>query len=178
MGHASIEVADPEKFADFLIEFAEDPECNVARLAEACGLPKGTARHIADRLRTRYLPVTEKIKEFTTASLLEKIESKLPMLLDGITQEKVTDSALREIAVAFGVLAEKRQLLKGEPTQILSHAERQNLNELLPSLVHEAKRRGITIDVDYEEVPNVTLTPATQTRDDNKQRKRDAKNRR
>ena len=42
-------------------------------------------------------------------------------------------------------LIEKRQLLKGEPTQIISVDERKTLNQLLPLLIVEAQRRNVEI---------------------------------
>lgn len=39
-----------------------------------------------------------------------------------------------------------RQLLRGEPTQIVSIDDRKTLNELVPALVKAAQRRGIIID--------------------------------
>lgn len=153
------EITNPEKFADFLVQWAEEPEVNVTRLAKACGLPETTARQVIKRLETKYQPVTEAVTQVTNQSLLKQIDSKLPMLLDGITKEKVKDAQLREIAVAFGVLAEKRQLLRGEPTQILSHEERQNLDKLGPAILKEIKRRGMVVDTDFVEVPSVSVSP-------------------
>jgi hypothetical protein len=43
-------------------------------------------------------------------------------------------------------MIEKRQLLRGEPTQIISDAERKKLHELLPLAIAEAQRRGLTLD--------------------------------
>lgn len=153
----SAEVKNPEAFAEFLIEYATDPEQNITALAEACGLPVSSARHIIQRLQGKYQPVTEAVRAMTTDSLIKQIESKLPMLLDGITKKKVDDAPIREIAVAFGVLAEKRQLLKGEPTQILTYEERSNLNKVAPAIIKEMERRGMTIDVEYHEVPSVSV---------------------
>lgn len=154
----SIEVAKPEIFADFLVRWAEESEPNIAALAEACGLPPDTARAVVKRLETKYQPITEVVKRGTTKALLAQMEEKLPMLLDGITQEKINDSALREIAVAFGVIAEKRQLYKGEPTQILTHGERSNINDLIPAIMKEAERRGMTIDAEFHEVPDIKVS--------------------
>ena len=41
-----------------------------------------------------------------------------------------------------GILLEKRQLLSGEPTHILSTEDRMSLNKLAPALEAEFRRRG------------------------------------
>jgi hypothetical protein len=49
--------------------------------------------------------------------------------------------------LGLGVMIEKRNLLRGEPTAIISDHERKKLHELLPALLEEAKRRGaVTLD--------------------------------
>lgn len=179
------EIKSPEKFADFLVSYAKSPGETIASLARQCGLPERTALRIVERLEGVYQPVTEEIRRGTTESLIKQIEQKLPMLLDGITQDKVNNSALREIAVAFGVLAEKRQLLRGEPTQILTYEERDNMNKLAPYLLKELERRGMVVDVDYQEVPNISVAPpdvvqdsaVSKTAAEHERRKNRAKNR-
>jgi len=161
----AVEVADPEKFADFLVGYAHDPAQNITELARRCGLPEATARSIVRRLDGKYQPVTDEVRRITTDSLVKNIESKLPILLDAIDTDKVGNATLRDIAVAFGVLAEKRQLLKGEPTQILSYEERKNLNDLLPAIYKEAKRRDMPIDVEYHEIPSAVVSAPSTIQD-------------
>lgn len=156
--HLAVENTKPEKFAEVLLEFIENPDLTLNRLAEDTGLAPKTIAAIRDRMAARYQPVVEEIGRITTGKLVERIEQKLPMLLDGITQKKVNDATLRDIAVAFGVLAEKRQLLNGEPTHILTYQERTAMNELGPAILKELERRGMAVDVDFEEVPMVNVT--------------------
>lgn len=162
----TIEKADPELFADFFVRWAEDTTGNIAQLADACGLPRKTAQNIVRRLETRYQPVAEVVKRGTTKALLEQMEEKLPMLLDGITKTKIKDAQLREIAVAFGVIAEKRQLFKGEPTQILSQGERQNLDDLAPLMMKELHRRGMVVDADFHEVASPRVSPPMEVQEE------------
>ena len=150
----SLENTDPEKFADFLVGFAEDPECNLAKLAKRCGVPKGSVDALVRRIESRYLTVLDETKKVTTKLLLEKMDVALPLLLDKLSdKELINNSALREIAVSVGVLLEKRQLLRGEPTQIMTLAERKSMGELAPAIVAELEKRGETIDVEFEDIP-------------------------
>lgn len=158
-GDGATENFHPEMVADLVVSMAENPGESVMALARACGMKESTARNIVTRMNMRYQPVIEEVRKVTSASLIEQIEEKLPILLDAITVKKVNESALREIAVAFGVLAEKRQLLKGEPTQIMTYGERDNINNLLPFLVDEAKRRGMVVDASFREIVDVNIIP-------------------
>ena len=57
----------------------------------------------------------------------------------------MADANYRDLCMGLGILVEKRQLLKGEPTQIISVDERKTLNQLLPPLIVEAQRRNVAI---------------------------------
>lgn len=150
--HNSTEMMNPEKFADFLVQWAEDPECNVTKLAKAVGLPQQTAHKIVQRLETRYMPLTKEIEKFTTKTILQKIDKALPQLLDRLgDQTLINESNLRDVSVATNILIDKRQLLRGEPTQILSIDERRALDDLAPVFLAEARRRGQIVDVEFEE---------------------------
>lgn len=179
-----VEETRPEQAAELIALVAENPGEAIKRLAEACGMPRETAAYLVNRLESRYQPVGEAVERVTTASLTKLIEEKLPLLLNAIDQKKVDDATLRDIAVAFGVLAEKRQLLKGEPTQILTYEERSNINDLLPAVLKEAKRRGMVVDAEFHTVPEVTvsnpdkLPDAALSKTAAAKDRRDAKNRR
>jgi hypothetical protein len=150
--HNSTEMMNPEKFADFLVKWAEDPECNVRKLAREVGLPQTTANEIVKRLETRYMPVTKEVEKFTTKTILQKIETALPLMLDKLADtDLINKSTLREVAVAANILVDKRQLLRGEPTQIMSIDERKSLDDLAPVFLAEARRRGQIVDVEFED---------------------------
>ena len=58
----------------------------------------------------------------------------------------MAEASARDLMLGMSALVEKRQLLRGEPTQIISDLERKRLTELLPLLSFEMQRRGITYD--------------------------------
>ena len=58
----------------------------------------------------------------------------------------MAEASARDIMLGIGVMIEKRNLLRGEPTAIISDHERKKLHELLPALIAESKRRGITVE--------------------------------
>ena len=151
----AIEHTKPELFADFLVQWAEDPECSVNALARRCGLPQKTAHQIVKRLETRYQPVVDEVKKVTTQSILSQIDEALPLALSRMSDEDLVKKAsYRDLATGMGIMIDKRQLLRGEPTQILSLEKRQQMDALAPAIVAEIERRGLkTIDADYTEVP-------------------------
>lgn len=87
-----------------------------------------------------------------TKYFLEQIEEKLAMTLESLTESEIKKSSVRERVTAISAFVEKRALLRGEPTQIVTHEQRQKLDDLLPELIKEAKRRGITIEGKMKDV--------------------------
>lgn len=154
---SSLEETKPDEVAELILSWAENPSLNIAAKAEAVGLNPRTAQSIIKKLETRYQPVAAEVRKLTADRIVEMIEGKIPTLMDAITEEKVKEATLRDVVLGLGVLIDKRQLLRGEPTQIMSYEDRQSLNELLPGLLREAERRGMTIDATYQEVPEVKV---------------------
>ena len=74
------------------------------------------------------------------------------MTLESLTESEIKKSSVRERVTAISAFVEKRALLRGEPTQIVTHEQRQKLDDLLPELIKEAKRRGITIEGKMKDV--------------------------
>ena len=69
-------------------------------------------------------------------------------LLEGDRLERLmNESKLKDIMVTLGITTEKLLLLEGQPTQIISQQQHQKIDELLPALLTEIKRRGVTVDL-------------------------------
>jgi len=145
--HNTVESQDPETAGQVMVDLAADPYANIKRVAEAHGLPPGVARGLAKRLRQRYLPLQEGLRRAQNKDFLELLDDRILRILDHMDDYTIANAELRDLAVALGILTEKRQLLKGEPTQIIDNQERQSMNELLKGALKEAQRRGMTIDV-------------------------------
>lgn len=144
--HLALETSKPELVAEFL-DHALEPEVSIAQAARRVGMNERTAQDLMGRFLRRYQPVVGELRKVKSAELLGKIEDRLSVLLDAMTPEKIAAAPLRDQAVTFGILSEKRQLLRGEPTQIIDDGERRQLNELIPLVLKEAQRRGMTVDL-------------------------------
>ena len=151
----SLENTDPEKFADFFVQFAEDPECNVAALAKRCDMSRQAAHLIVKRLGTRYLPVLQEVEKVSTKTILKQIDEALPLALARMADKDfVATAKYKELAFGVGVMVDKRQLMRGEPTQIMTFEERKSMKELEHEIFGELRKRGQKpVDVEYEDIP-------------------------
>lgn len=77
--------------------------------------------------------------------LVASIEQKLALALHYMDASHMQDAGLSVLTKTFGTLLDRRQLLKGEPTQIVATEDRAALNTVLPKLLAEAERRGLTV---------------------------------
>jgi predicted transcriptional regulator len=148
-GHGrKLEEYDSEKAAEAIERLTDPLSVSVAEIAREVGLNEKTTLMLAKRLEGRYLPLKKQIEDVRTADLLNLVSTRAREILDSIDEGDIAKATLKDKAIAAGIFIDKRQLLSGEPTQILSVEDRRKLDELLPMIVREAKRRGMTIDVD------------------------------
>jgi hypothetical protein len=137
---------DPQNAADLALRLAANPEtaANLRKAAEAAGLPPRFVAALVQRLE-RTPQLTRRVEALSNQTLIGVLDAKLEKVLAYLDDTVLTASSARDLAIIFGVLLDKRQLLKGEPTQIVSHQERRALEDLLPAVVDEARRRGIDL---------------------------------
>ncbi len=82
-----------------------------------------------------------------TRELIELLSGKIELSLHYLDDETLAKSTARDLAHIATSFTEKIQLLKGEPTSIVSHETRGTINEVAKKLMQEIKRRGITVDM-------------------------------
>lgn len=145
-----IENADPDKAA-VLVDAVTEPDVRgkLRRISEAIkesGLPERFGRALLKRLETRYLNVKTEIRALKTGEILDMIGEKIHLAGVYLDDHAMAEASARDLMLGMSALVEKRQLLRGEPTQIVSDLERKRLNELLPLLSAEMQRRGITLE--------------------------------
>lgn len=119
-------MVDMVKRAGVAPEFADEVAATIDKMS-------GTARMPGERLDGAYF--------------LEEIERKLALALSSLTMEKIAGATVGDLQKLVSMLVEKRALLRGEPTQIVSHRDRLRIDEVLPMLVDAAKKRGVTLDM-------------------------------
>lgn len=144
----SVEKTRPEAAAN-LIEQASNPlvDGGLARAAAEEGLPTRTAAQLGQRLDTRYATTRSRAQQVHTSELLGLVSHNARRVLEAVTDEDIAQAKLKDKAIAVGIFLEKRQLLSGEPTQILTVQERGHMDDLIKMVMSEAVRRGLEIDV-------------------------------
>ena len=105
-----------------------------------------TVKKLHERMMANYQPITRELREIKTSELVAKLEDRLSMALDYLTPAKMDMSTAKDLAIVIGVLAEKRQLLSGEATSIISVEDSRQLNEVMPRLLAEAERRKLDLN--------------------------------
>lgn len=141
-----LEFVDPEKTAE-VIDLATDPYMRMADVARASKMPKPTVQALMNRIRNYYQPVVEELKRVKDGEILELLRDRTGRALGYLDDYSLSSASAKDLAITIGILIEKTQLLEGKPTQILSVEERRHINDLLPAVIQEAKRRGHIIDV-------------------------------
>lgn len=83
----------------------------------------------------------------TKESLQRRVTRRLNVLDRYLTDDKLLElmtlSSLKEIGIYEGIMMDKSLVLQGQPTVILGHDDRQSINNLLPRILGELRRRGI-----------------------------------
>lgn len=157
----SLMVAAPEVAAAVTVAAAAsalvDDDERFKALREACkaaGLKVGYVTSLIKRLKVGdYSPVAAEVKRLVGKDLLEALETKTSMALSYMDDVAMSQASLKDLSIATNILIEKQQLLKNQPTQIIDFTSRQQIGVLVPMLMSEAKRRGITVDGSATRVP-------------------------
>lgn len=120
---------------------------------QAAGLPGKVSEALVRRLASKYAGAVYAAKELRTAEILEMLGKKIDLCAFYLDDKVMGEASARDIMLGMSALIEKRNLLRGEPTQIISDRDRMKLNELMPALLAEAKRReAVTVDGNTGEV--------------------------
>lgn len=142
----NIEVRDPEKLAA-LVDNATDPLIKLQDAYEAAGFPRAAGTALLRRIRQKYFGVVEATKSLKSAEIVDALNHKIDLALRYMDDKTMAEASFRDLALGTTAMIEKRQLLRGEPTAIVSDHERKKLHELLPAFIEEARRRGaVTLD--------------------------------
>lgn len=136
-----------------------DPGQDVIKIARDNGMPKRMVEGIRRRILARQGLSTEGVAALTDRALVATLREKLALTLQYIDPFGLAGAPVKDIEAVVDGLIKNIQLLEGKPTSITSHEDRRQMNELLPLLIREAQRRGVTIDGVAERlVPAEVLT--------------------
>lgn len=148
MDKQDIEVTNPEAAAAALDMLTDGDFEKLNLLTEELNIPRSMMIAFKQRLKMKYKGLEVVIGQIKTPIFQGKIDGIINAGLDSIDEIDFMKASLRDKASTICMFIEKRQLLAGEPTQILSINERKEVNDLIPLLMDEARRRGVMIDID------------------------------
>jgi hypothetical protein len=148
----SVAEKNPEIMATALTVEALDEFAPIFKTLKDAGVSHDSAIGIVESLRGRFSDVQNKVKGLVRPQFLESIEDVLGRVLGSVTDQDIAEASLKDKMIAVGILVEKRALLRGEPTMILSVEERARVNENIPLLIREAQRRGLTVNAEFKDV--------------------------
>lgn len=100
---------------------------------------------------------SEPTKRYNRDYLKDRWQTLSGRMMDWLHQgnrleDMMAETKLRDIGVMLGIATEKVLLLEGQPTSIIGQAESKKLEDLIPALLLEVKRRGIKADVTERKV--------------------------
>jgi len=152
-----VEKTNPEKAAA-IIDAATEPEAlmKVSDAMKVAGLPEGVRISLLRRLKSKYFGAVTEIRNLKTQEILDMLGKKIHLALSYMDDKVMAEASFRDLALGSTAMIEKRALLRGEPTQIVSDHERKKLHELLPALIAEQQRRAAIEGV----VTEKTIEPA------------------
>ena len=146
-GGRRVEHQNPEKAAA-LIDAITEPEAlqKVSDAMKAAGMPERVRTEMVRRLKVKYFGAVTEIRNLKTSEILDMLGKRIHLAMTYMDDKVMAEASFRDLALGTTAMIEKRNLLRGEPTQIVSDHERKKLHELLPALIEEGKRRGITVE--------------------------------
>jgi hypothetical protein len=124
----------------------------VLKAAQDHGMPKTIVDGVRSRLEARINPTEPEVQNHSIPEFLQLLEDRSYRALKYLDDFNLSAASVKDLAFTINVLIQNAQLLRGMPTQIVDVNDRRKLNELIPMIQEEAKRRGLIIDGTAEHV--------------------------
>lgn len=125
--------------------------------AKKLGLPETTAREIYDRFSNKYRVIVDTLRKANTVDILALLDHCIIEVMESLAGQDWSSVSARDKMVIAGIMVDKRQLLSGEPTAIVSVEDRRSLGALTKAMLAEARRRGYEVDLTPDQY-NSTVT--------------------
>jgi len=120
----------------------------IKEAAEEAGVSAPVMSKLMDIMHGELGTVNKELSEVRLDKLKGTFGRKLEKVVESISDDDIENASLKDKAIAAGILTEKWLLLRGQPTQILQVEERRRLDEIVPVLEAEARRRLIDLNRD------------------------------
>jgi len=146
VNQSAIEHQDPDKAAEALVELSAR-EQSMADIAREVNLPYSTVRGLAKRLSKGMVPLERALGEIKRTELRDLYADVNWRVLARVTDADIEKASLRDKLVAAGIATDKMNIMDGQPTQVFSVPELENLDKLAVMLLREVERRNLVRDV-------------------------------
>jgi len=151
----------PEKFKEAFTLLTDPLRGSFDKIAETVNLPVSTVKQISTRVDTRYLGLSSQLKDIQAKELIKRLEGTAVEIIDRITEEDIARASLRDKSISAAVFIDKAIQVRNKGALVVeySEVEKESLRSLLPRIVTEMKRRGMTYELNtttgqYEVVGN------------------------
>ena len=125
-------------------------------VAREAGEAGPTEVALVDRGRSRVgVGEVAKARPLKSGEIVAMTEDVIYRAWAALDDDKLKNSTAAQIATVLGIAIDKRQILKGEATVIFGTERRKQVEEMLPALLEEARRRGIQVDLKPDEFSRV-----------------------
>jgi hypothetical protein len=137
--------ATDEQVAGVVAGLADPLAGTITEIAAQEGVSESVARHLVKKLRERHLALFRAAgatpDKKRTMELYEQVAENI---LFSIDTDTIKNAGLRDRVIAAATATDKALLLDGQPTEIYSLPQLENLDTLCTLLLQEAHRRGQT----------------------------------
>jgi len=118
------------------------------RRNRARSLAREEAKPYTERYPDRVARLTKaaETKELSIRELLSMVNQRIAVGMEALDPETIAAMTGRELAILLGILTDKKLLLEGRPTAILSIEDRSSLGRLTKMWLQQAQRRGLQIE--------------------------------
>lgn len=133
-----------EQTADAIAAAADPLFATIREIAVEAGLTQSQASAVVHRMRARGLLLGRALGDITREETKRLYEYRANEILLSITTKDIEQASLYQKMTSAAIATDKALLLDGQPTQILSIQQLDNLDKLAANLLHEIERRGFS----------------------------------
>ena len=132
------------------MDLATDPFTTIEAAAKQCGFPRTTLQQLMRRMRVRYAPLKDAIREVKDRELARLCEDRAHRCLTYMDDFSMAGASVKDLAISAGVMIDKSRLLKDQATHVIKIPDVRKLDEMAELLHAEMERRGMLVDVTPE----------------------------
>ena len=129
-------------------------------VAAAAGVPSRIAGELARRVQANYEGLNAPVKPMSDKEFADATRLVAQKMLSHMDETTMMTTSMKDLVIAFGVMVDKAQLLGGKPTSIVDFNLKQKIEVMMPKMLAEARRRGITIEGEATHVKDASPASA------------------